>query len=38
MCNIFNNDTVLIWILIIEKYGLDIEYVKGEKNIVAYGL
>ena len=34
-CNFFNTDRVLRWILIIEEYGPDIEYIKGEKNIVA---
>ena len=27
----FNTDRVLIWILVLEEYGLDIEYIKGEK-------
>ena len=26
--------SVLIWRLILKEYGLDIEYIKGEKNIV----
>ena len=34
-CNVFNTDRVLIWRLIIEDYGPDIEYIKGETNIVA---
>ena len=33
-CKMFNNNRVLRWRLIIEEYGPDIEYVKGEKNIV----
>ena len=31
----FNTKRVLIWRLILEEYGPDIEYIKGEKNIVA---
>ena len=38
MCKNFNNDRVLIWRLMIKQYGPDIEYIKGEKNIVAYTL
>ena len=38
MCITFNADRVLRWWLILEKYGLDIEYIKGEKNIVTDGL
>ena len=34
----FNTDIALIWILILEEYGPDIEYIKGENNIVADGL
>ena len=34
----FNTDRVLIWRLILEDYGPDIEYIKGEKNIVADAL
>ena len=34
-CNFFNTDRVLIWRLILEDYGPDIEYIKGEKNPVA---
>ena len=30
-----NTDRVLRWILILEKYGPDIEYIKGEKKIAA---
>ena len=35
MCKFFNTDKVLIWRLILQEYGPDIEYIKGEKNIVA---
>ena len=34
-CNNFNTDIVLIWILILEEYGLHIEYLKCEKTMVA---
>ena len=34
----FNTDRVLRWRLILEEYGTDIEYIKGENNMVAYGL
>ena len=34
MCDFFNSDRVLRWRLILENYGPDIEYIKGEKNIV----
>ena len=34
----FDTDRVLIWRLIIEFYGPDIEYIKGEKNIVSEAL
>ena len=37
-CNIFNTDRVLRWRIILEDYGPDIEYIKGENNIVAYRL
>ena len=37
-CEHFNTDRVLIWRLILEEYGPDIEYIKVEKNIVADGL
>ena len=37
-CNNFNTDRVLIWRLILEDYGPNIEYIKGEKNIVADAL
>ena len=35
MCKSFNTDRVLIWQFIPEQYGLYIEYIKGDKNIVA---
>ena len=38
MHKLFNIDRVLIWRLIIEEFGTDIEYIKGEKNIVADAL
>ena len=34
----FNTDRVLKRRLILEEYGPDIEYIKCEKNIVAYTL
>ena len=34
-CKFLNTDRVLIWRLILEEYGPDIEYIKGENNIVA---
>ena len=34
-CKKINTDQVLRWILILREYGTDIEYIKGEKNIVA---
>ena len=34
-CKNFNNDNVLRWIIILEEYSPDIEYVPGNKNIVA---
>ena len=34
-CKKFNTDRVLRWRLIPEKYGPDIKYIRGEKNIVA---
>ena len=37
-CRIFNTNRVLIWILILEEYGPDIKYIKGEKNILADAL
>ena len=33
-CENFNTGRVLRWRLTLEEYGLDIEYIKGEKNIV----
>ena len=38
MCKHFNTDILLIWRLLLEKYGPDVEYIKGEKNIVVYWL
>ena len=38
VCKHFNNDRVLRWRLIIEDYGPYIEYIKGDKNIVADAL
>ena len=35
MCETFNTDRVLIWRLIIEKYGPYVEYTKVQKNIFA---
>ena len=35
MCKTINTGRVLIWRLVLEKYGPDIGYIKGEKNIVA---
>ena len=34
----YNTNIVLIWRLILEEYGTYIEYIIGEKNIVAYAL
>ena len=34
----FNRNRVLIWRLILEECGTDIEYIKGEKNIVSDAL
>ena len=30
----FNTNRVIIWGLLIEEYGLEIEYIQGKKNIV----
>ena len=38
MHKLFNIDRVLIWRLILEEFGTYIEYIKGEKNIVADAL
>ena len=37
-CKNFNTYRVLKWRLILEEYGPDIEYIKGEKNIVSDNL
>ena len=37
-CKNFNTYRVLKWRLILEDYGPDIEYIKGEKNIVSDNL
>ena len=37
-CKILNTDRVSIWRLILKEYGLDIEYIKVEKNMFADGL
>ena len=37
-CNFFNTNRVLRWRLVLEDYGPDIEYIQGDKNIVADAL
>ena len=37
-CKNINTNRLLRWRLIIEEYGPGIEYIKGEKNIVADAL
>ena len=37
-CKNFNNDRVLQWRLILEEYGLGVEYIPGEKNISVHAL
>ena len=37
-CKNFNTARVLRWRLILKDYGPDIEYIKGEENIVADAL
>ena len=37
-CKNFNTDRVVIWILILEEHGTDIEYIQGQKNILADAL
>ena len=32
-CKNFNMDRVLSWIIILEEFGPDIEYIPGKKNI-----
>ena len=34
----FDTDRALIWRLVLEQYGTDIEYIWGDKNIVTYAL
>ena len=31
-CNVLNTGIELIWVLILEEYGTDIEYIKVEKT------
>ena len=38
ICKNFNTNRVLRWILLLKEYGMDVKYIKGEKNIVAYAL
>ena len=38
ICDIFNTGKGVRWRLILENYGPEIEYIKGEKNIVAEAL
>ena len=33
-CKNFNTKRLLIWRIILEEYGQDIEYIKGDKDIV----
>ena len=37
-CKNFNTHGVLRWVLILKDYGPDIEYIKGEKNVVSDAL
>ena len=37
-CKNFNTERVMRWRLILEEYGPTLEYIKGEKNIVADAL
>ena len=37
-CRILNTNILLMWRLILEQYGSDIEYIKRDKYIVAYKL
>ena len=34
-CKKYNTDILLRWRLILEEYGTDIEYTKGDKNVLA---
>ena len=34
----FNTNRVLIWRLILEEYGPEIEYIQGNENTVEYAL
>ena len=38
MCKAFNSDRVMQWRLYIEEYSPDLQYVRGEKNVVADAL
>ena len=38
MYKMFNSDRVMQWRLNIEKYSPDLQYTKGEKNVVADAL
>ena len=37
-CMYFNTDRLLRWRLILGDYALEIEYIKGKRDIVAYAL
>ena len=37
-CTNFNTDRVYRWRLVLEEYGPEIRYIKGEKNIAADAL
>ena len=37
-CKKFNTNRVLRLRIILEEYGPDIEYIKGEKNLVEYAI
>ena len=38
ICNKFNTDRVLRWRLILKEYSPDIQYIKGEKEILVDAL
>ena len=38
ICKTFNTNRLLRWIILLEYYGTDIEYIQGDKNIVADAL